>query len=145
MIGGTALSIFFMSSSDGVIGGCSSLHSVEQARTGNAASSLMLRQRPANAICIQIARLYDDTIRLDGAFPPPRAYRVRVNGTETPFMTNRYGVLNCRPARAATAPAHEAVAGHVVARFPRFGPFESMPPDQSDGAYTPGPPERAFS
>jgi hypothetical protein len=72
----------------GVIGdGCSSLHSVEQERTGNAVVVTILRQRPANAICTQIARLYDDTIRLDGAFPPG-TYVVRVNGTETSFVTD---------------------------------------------------------
>ncbi len=71
----------------GVIGdGCSSLHSVEQERTGSTVVLTILRQRPANAICIQIARLYDDTIRLEGAFPPG-AYVLRVNGTETPFTT----------------------------------------------------------
>jgi hypothetical protein len=72
----------------GVIGdACSSLHSVEQERTGNTVVVTILRQRPANAICTQIARLYDDTIRLDGAFPPG-AYVVRVNGTETSFVTD---------------------------------------------------------
>jgi len=71
----------------GVIGdGCSSLHSVEQARSGNTVVLTILRQRPANAICIQIARLYDDTIRLEGAFPPGK-YVLRVNGTETLFTT----------------------------------------------------------
>jgi hypothetical protein len=71
----------------GVIGdGCSSLHSVDQARTGNTVVLTILRQRPANAICTQIARLYDDTIRLEGAFPPG-AYVLNVNGTETSFAT----------------------------------------------------------
>jgi hypothetical protein len=71
----------------GVIGdGCSSLHSVEQERSGTTVVLTILRQRPANAMCIQIARLYDDTIRLEGTFPPGR-YVLRVNGVETPFTT----------------------------------------------------------
>ncbi len=71
----------------GLIGdGCSSLHSVEQERSGNTVVLTILRQRPANAICIQIARLYDDTIRLEGTFPPGR-YVLRVNGVETSFTT----------------------------------------------------------
>jgi len=71
----------------GVIGdGCSSLHSVEQERTGNTVVLTILRQRPANAICTQIARLYDETIRLEGTFPPAR-YVLRVNDLETSFAT----------------------------------------------------------
>ncbi len=71
----------------GLIGdGCSSLHSVEQERSGNTVVLTILRQRPANAICIQIARLYDDTVRLEGTFPPGR-YVLRVNGVETSFAT----------------------------------------------------------
>ena len=66
---------------------CSSLHSVEQARTGSTVVLTILRERPANAICTQIARLYDETIRLDGAFPAG-AYVLRVNGTEARFATN---------------------------------------------------------
>jgi hypothetical protein len=69
----------------GVIGdGCSSLHPVEQERTGSTVVLTILRERPANAICTQIALLYDDTIRLEGTFPPG-AYVLRVNGTETSF------------------------------------------------------------
>jgi hypothetical protein len=71
----------------GVIGdGCSSLHSVEQERSGSTVVLTILRQRTANAICIQIARLYDDTIRLEGTFTPG-THVLRVNGTETPFAT----------------------------------------------------------
>ena len=72
----------------GVIGdGCSSLHSVEQERSGNTVVLTILRQRPANAMCTQIARLYDDTIPLEGTFPPGR-YVLRVNGVETSFATD---------------------------------------------------------
>ena len=71
----------------GVLGdGCSSVHSVEQERSGNTVVLTILKQRPANAICIQIARLYDETIRLEGAFPPGD-YVLRVNGTQTSFAT----------------------------------------------------------
>jgi len=71
----------------GVVGdGCSTLHSVEQARSGSTVTLTILRERPAGAICTQIARLYDETIRLEGAFPPGR-YVLRVNGLETVFTT----------------------------------------------------------
>lgn len=71
----------------GFIGdGCSTIHSVEQSRSGNTVTVTILRQRPVNAICIQIALLYDQTIRLEGAFPPAR-YLLRVNGFETEFTT----------------------------------------------------------
>ena len=71
----------------GVIGdGCSSLHSVAQERSGTTVVLTILRQRPANAMCIQIARLYDETLRLEGTFPPGR-YLLLVNGVETSFTT----------------------------------------------------------
>ena len=71
----------------GVIGdGCSELHSVQQARSGNAVILTILRERPIDAVCTQIARLYDETIPLEGTFPPGR-YVLRVNGIETPFAT----------------------------------------------------------
>lgn len=72
----------------GVIGdGCSSVHSVQQERSGSTVTLTILRQRPPNAICIQIALLYDETIPLEGTFPPGR-YVLRVNDLETPFTTN---------------------------------------------------------
>jgi len=71
----------------GVIGdGCSSVHSVQQVRSGSTVTLTILRERPPNAICIQIALLYDETIPLEGTFPPGR-YVLRVNGIETPFTT----------------------------------------------------------
>jgi len=71
----------------GYIGdGCSTIHSVEQTRSGNTVTLTILRQRPADAICIQIALVYDQTIRLQGSFPPGR-YVLRVNGLETEFTT----------------------------------------------------------
>jgi hypothetical protein len=72
----------------GVIGdGCSTLHSVEQARSGKTVTLTVLRERPKDAICTQIARLYDETIPLEGTFPAG-AYVLDVNGTETPFTTD---------------------------------------------------------
>ena len=71
----------------GVLGdGCSSLHSVEQQRSGSTVTLTILRERPTDAVCIQIARLYDERIPLEGTFPPGR-YLLRVNRLETPFTT----------------------------------------------------------
>ena len=71
----------------GVIGdGCSELHSIGQERSGNTVTVTILRQRPKDAICTQIARLYDDVIRLDGTYPAG-SYVLRVNGFERTFTT----------------------------------------------------------
>jgi len=71
----------------GVIGdGCSELHSEEQRRTGDRVTITVLRRRPKDAICTQIAKLYDRTIRLEGVFPPGR-YWLRVNDVEKAFTT----------------------------------------------------------
>jgi hypothetical protein len=71
----------------GVIGdGCSSLHSVGQERSETTVVLTILRRRPADAICTQIAKLYDETIRLEGTFPPGH-YALLVNGLETSFTT----------------------------------------------------------
>jgi hypothetical protein len=71
----------------GVIGdGCSELHSVAQSRAGTTVTITVLRQRPRDAICTQIARLYDEVIRLEGSYPAGR-YVVRVNGVERTFTT----------------------------------------------------------
>lgn len=64
--------------------GCSTLHSVRQARSGIAITITILRQRPRDAICTQIARLYDENIRLEGPFTPGR-YVLRVNAFERDF------------------------------------------------------------
>ena len=69
----------------GVIGdGCATLHSVEQQRSGNTVTVTILRERPAQAVCTQIAKLYDDVIRLDGQFPAG-SYLLRVNAFEKAF------------------------------------------------------------
>jgi hypothetical protein len=71
----------------GVVGdGCSSVHSVEQRREGSTVTVTILGTRPREAICTQIALLYDEQIRLEGAFPPG-TYVVRVNGVERSFTT----------------------------------------------------------
>jgi hypothetical protein len=69
----------------GVVGdGCSTLHSVRQDRNDGAVTVDIFRQRPKNAICTQIARLYDEIIPLDGQFAPGR-YVLRVNELVTAF------------------------------------------------------------
>ena len=71
----------------GVVGdGCASLHSVRQARSGNAVTVTILRQRPRTAVCTQIALLYDEVIPLDGQYPPGD-YVVRVNDVQRTFTT----------------------------------------------------------
>ncbi len=72
----------------GVIGdGCSTLKSVTQARSGNAVTLTILRERPENAVCTQIALLYDETIPLEGSYPAGR-YTLKVNSLEIAFETN---------------------------------------------------------
>jgi len=72
----------------GVVGdGCSSVHSVEQERSGTTVTLTILRERPAGAICTQIALLYDERIPLQGTFPPGR-YVLRVNDREVEFTTS---------------------------------------------------------
>jgi hypothetical protein len=69
----------------GIVGdGCSTLLPIEQSREGNLVAISILRQRPKAAICTQIARLFDQDIRLLGAFPPGH-YTVRVNETIRSF------------------------------------------------------------
>jgi hypothetical protein len=71
----------------GVVGdGCSSLHSTDIRREGNVVTVTILRQRPADAICTQIALLYDEQLRLPGEYPPGD-YVLRVNAVQVPFTT----------------------------------------------------------
>lgn len=71
----------------GLIGdGCCSLHSVQQARSGNTVTVTILRRRLDADACIQIAILYDDDMPLQGQYPPGR-YVLRVNGVERSFTT----------------------------------------------------------
>lgn len=72
----------------GVVGdGCSTVHSVTQARAGNVVTITILRERPKDAICVQLAKLYDEVIPLDGQYPRGR-YTLRVNAFETAFETS---------------------------------------------------------
>ena len=72
---------------EGVLGdGCASFHSLHQQRSGDAVVVTILRQRPRDAICTMIARLYETDIRLEGVYPPG-TYLLRVNGLEKTFST----------------------------------------------------------
>ena len=69
----------------GVVGdGCSVLHSVSQARSRSTITIIILRERPRDAICTQIARLYVASIPLEGGFSPG-SYLVRANDVQRAF------------------------------------------------------------
>jgi hypothetical protein len=72
---------------EGVIGdGCTELNSERQVRSGSTVTITVLAQRPPNAICTQVAKLYRKDIPLEGAFPPG-PYILSVNGVEKAFTT----------------------------------------------------------
>jgi inhibitor of cysteine peptidase len=72
----------------GVLGdGCTEIESVTQARAGGAVTVTILSKRPKDAMCTQIAKTYDETIALDGGFPPG-SYTLRVNAHETTFRVD---------------------------------------------------------
>ena len=69
----------------GILGdGCSELRSQSQTRLGNLVIVTILRERPRDAICTQIAKLYEADIPLQGQYPPGQ-YLLRVNGVEKAF------------------------------------------------------------
>jgi hypothetical protein len=69
----------------GVVGdGCAELLPVRQTREGALITIKIQRQRPEEAICVQIAKLYDAIIPLEGEFPPG-PYVVGVNTKEITF------------------------------------------------------------
>ena len=72
----------------GVIGdGCTELAGVmiQRGLSGDTSVSIqILSQRPAEATCTQIARMYDQTLRIPGDFPPGH-YALRVNSVATTF------------------------------------------------------------
>src|SRR5262249_27206925 len=69
----------------GIVGdGCSALLPIRQLREGSVVLISIERQRPRDAVCTQIARLYDDVIALEGEFGPG-TYTVRVNDTAIEF------------------------------------------------------------
>jgi hypothetical protein len=70
----------------GVVGdGCARLLPVTQDRAGAAIHVEIQRQRPRDAVCIQIAQLYDETIRLAGEFPAG-SYSLQVNSVTRTFV-----------------------------------------------------------
>lgn len=71
----------------GVIGdGCSTLLSETVDREGNEITVTILRERPADAICTQIALLYDERIPLGELAPGD--YVLRVNDVVEPFRVD---------------------------------------------------------
>ena len=69
----------------GVIGdGCTELAGVTITREDASVSITIRSARPAEAICTQVARLYDETLRIPGEFARGR-YRLSVNSVETTF------------------------------------------------------------
>ena len=72
----------------GVIGdGCSSVLPAEQKREGNTVTLTINRQRPAEAMCTMIAKIYDENIRLAGDYPAGE-YTLNVNGVTQNFVVN---------------------------------------------------------
>ncbi len=72
----------------GVIGdGCSELRPLEQSQSGNVITLEITRLRPENAVCTQIAKLFDQSIRLEAEFRTGD-YVLRVNGTAYPFRVD---------------------------------------------------------
>jgi hypothetical protein len=72
---------------EGFIGdGCSELHSTTQRRSGTTVTITILGERPRDAICTQIAKLYNQDIPLEGQYPPGE-YLLRVNDYEKAFTT----------------------------------------------------------
>jgi len=67
--------------------GCTEFHSLTQSRAGNEITVTILKKRPREAVCIQIAKLYEANIPLQGQYPPGK-YLLRVNGFEKAFSTD---------------------------------------------------------
>ena len=57
---------------------------IRQSRDANQVTVRISRQRPVDAICTQIAKLFDSTIQLEGAFPPG-SYALDVNHVRVTF------------------------------------------------------------
>jgi hypothetical protein len=73
---------------EGVLGdACAELNSVTQSRLGRRVTMVILRERPRDAICAQIAKLYREDVPLEGVYPAGQ-YLLRVNDYETTFATD---------------------------------------------------------
>jgi hypothetical protein len=69
----------------GVVGdGCSSVQPVKQARDGHTLTLTINRQRRTDAVCTEIAKLYEENIRLEGEFPAGE-YVLKVNSVTQTF------------------------------------------------------------
>ena len=70
----------------GVLGdGCTDLlPPITQERDGTVVRIRILRQRPEDAVCIQIAKLFDQVVPLMGEYPPGD-YIVHVNASDLTF------------------------------------------------------------
>jgi len=69
----------------GIVGDfCTEALPVQQTREGNTIALTLNRQRPAKEVCPQIAKVFDQNIRLLGEFPPGE-YVLRVNSVEKKF------------------------------------------------------------
>jgi hypothetical protein len=72
---------------EGILGdACSELRSQTQTRLGHLVLVTILRERPRDAVCSQIAKLYVADIPLEGEYPPGH-YLLRVNEVEKEFTT----------------------------------------------------------
>lgn len=70
---------------DGIVGdSCNTLAGSRQERKGNAITVTIEAIRTLGVPCLELAQLYDDTIRLQGDFPPGD-YTVTVNGVSQEF------------------------------------------------------------
>jgi len=69
----------------GVVGDfCTEALPVQQTRDGNTITLTLNRQRPAQAVCPKIAKVFDQNIRLLGDFPPGE-YVLTANAVEQKF------------------------------------------------------------
>ncbi|MEM8534407.1 MAG: hypothetical protein AAGF95_26420 [Chloroflexota bacterium] len=64
--------------------GCTSLSNISQERTDNTINIVLTAEHSDDEACIMVAPMIDETIVLDGDFPPGE-YTVRVGDTEQTF------------------------------------------------------------
>lgn len=88
---------------EGIVGdSCNTLAGSRQEREGNAITVTIEAIRTLGVICQELAQLYDDTIRLEGDFPPGN-YTVIVNGVSQEFTVVSLLEEAEKAARAALA------------------------------------------